>query len=203
MTKYKQPAALIIALAVGAGMVGCGGRTDQNSTLPTSPSQASFASPTTDPYNNAQYPTPGTPPASPAATPRPVPSVAPATPDATPSAAPSGSPSASPSATPSASPSPSVPPISGDYRLRITDVKKTTSGFWLWKKAEITVQVQNPLLTRAQTGKIVVTYFHSGSIVGQPIMSGISLQPADIKTFTFKATEKSDDANAQVTTDGK
>jgi hypothetical protein len=180
MTKLKQPAALIIALAVGAGMVGCGGRTSENSALPTSPSQGAYSTPQPDPYNNAQYPTPGTPPASASATPRPVPST-----------------------TPSASPSPTPGPISGDYRLRITDVKKKTSGFWLWKKAEITVQVQNPLLTRAQTGKIVVTYFYNGSIVGQPLTNGISLQPADIKTFTFKATEKSDDANVQVTTDGQ
>ncbi|MBM3266802.1 MAG: hypothetical protein FJZ01_04055 [Candidatus Sericytochromatia bacterium] len=191
MQHPKTPAALAITLLIGAIAAGCGSNTNNSSALPTSPAQPGYGAPATDPYNQTQYPTPGSAPATGTATPRPVPSVPPATGDAT------GSPAPTPTPTASAT------PIPNDFKLRLVSVQKKTSGIWLWKKAEITVQVQNPLFTRAQTGKVLVTYFYSGSIVGQPLSSGISLQPAEIKTFTFKATEKSDDATAQVTTDGQ
>lgn len=202
MHNLKTPAAL--ALALYLSVAGCGNRGEDQQAVPTSPVQPGYSAPPSDPYDQPQYPTPGSPPATPSATPRPVPSV----PVVDPSAAPSGSPAPTaspPGASPSPSPVPTVTPtpVPHEYALRIVNVQKSTSGWWLWKKAEITVQVHNPLLTRAQTGKIVVTYFYNGSIVGPPLATGISLQPAEIRTFTFKATQKSDDANAQVTTDAQ
>lgn len=201
MHNLKTPASL--ALALYLAIAGCGNRGEDQQPIPTSPVQPGYSAPPSDPYNQTQYPTPGSAPATPSATPRPVPSVPVVNPS--PGASASPAPSTNPSTAPSPSPSPSAspPPVSADYKLRIVDVKKSTSGIWLWKKAELTVQVQNPLLTRVQTGKVIVTYFYDGSIVGQPLSNGVSLQPAEIKTFTFKATQKSDDANAQVTTDGQ
>lgn len=203
MHNLKTPAAL--ALALYLAVTGCGNRGDDQQVVPTSPVQPGYSAPPADPYNQTQYPTPGSPPASPAPTPRPVPSVPVVDPSTAPSASPdpSASPSTAPSPSPSPSPSVSPTPVPSDYALRIVNVQKSTSGLWLWKKAEITVQVQNPLLTRAQTGKVVVTYFLNGSIVGQPLVNGVSLQPAEIRTFTFKATQRSDDSTAQVTTDGQ
>ncbi len=191
MQHFKTPTALAITLMFGVVVAGCGSNTSTGSALPTSPTQPGYGAPATDPYNQTQYPNAGTAPATAAATPRPVPVIDPATGDATASPAPTPTPTAS------------ATPVPNDFKLRLVSVQKKTSGIWLWKKAEITVQVQNPLLTRAQSGKIVVTYLYGGSIVGQPLSNGISLQPAEIKTFTFKATEKSDDATAQVTTDGQ
>jgi hypothetical protein len=189
MQQLKTPAALAISFIIGAAMAGCGSNTNTGTSPGTSPAQPGYGAPATDPYNQAQYPNAGTPPATAAATPRPIPVVAPATGDAT----------ASPTPTPTAS----ATPVPNDFKLRLISVQKKTSGFWLWKKAEISVQVQNPLLTRAQSGKVVVTYFFNGSIVGEPLSNGISLLPAEIKTYSFKATQKSDDSTAQVTTDGR
>lgn len=200
--KLKISTILICGMAVV--VAACGQRGDDSSSLPTSPSQPGYGAPQ-DPFNNPQYPTPGTAPASGTATPRPVPSVPAATGSAIPSTTPvpGVTPSATPSGNPSPSPSGTPRPFPTDFNLRITDVKKKTSGIWVWKKAEIMVQLQNPLMTRAQSGRLQITYFLEGSVVGEPVRTSVSLQAGDIKSFTFKATRRSDDSNAQIMADDR
>ena len=73
MHNLKAPAALMLSLYLA--IAGCGGRTDDLQAVPTSPAQPGYRAPSAEPYNQSQYPTPGSPPASASATPRPVPSV--------------------------------------------------------------------------------------------------------------------------------
>ena len=142
-----------------------------NQTYPTTP--LAYPTPYVDPYASAY-------PGAPFSTG----SVLPVVPTPQPSVAPSTAPA------PSVTPAPSYPSA---YSLRILDLKKSTSGLRWFKRASVALQVHNPLFVATQAGRLHVTWYLEGQVVGTPQEIPVQLAPAEIRSYSFKADVRSDD----------
>lgn len=134
---------------------------------------AAYPTPYVDPYGSAY---PGAPYATD--------SLLPVVPTPQPSVAPTTNP------VPAVSPTPSFPSA---YGLRILDLKKSTSGVLVFKRAKVDLQLHNPLFVATQTGRLQVSWYLKGQVVGTPQDVPVQLAPAEIRSYSFKADIQSDD----------
>ncbi|MEB3299139.1 MAG: hypothetical protein VKO21_06605 [Candidatus Sericytochromatia bacterium] len=176
---------VLAALAV-AGMVGCGG-IDTGTVTYGNTYDSDFGQTTNYPSTQPlAYPTPFVDPYA---------SAYPGAPFATASALPVV-PTPAPTAVPVLTPVPVASPASSfpsAYGLRILDLHKSSSGVMWFRRASVTLQIHNPLFVAPQVGKLQVLWYFEGQVVGTPKEVPLQLEPAEIRSYTFKADVRSDD----------